>query len=119
MLHKGVTQDPRTVGAERAVRMATAGGAAALGLGDVVGSLTVGRRADLVAVDLSRPHVVPNPDVWSAAAYGLTAADVRHTVVDGRVLLRDRVLQTIDELAVLHRMTELRRGRTADLEGAP
>ena len=118
MLHKGVTQDPRTVGAERAVRLATAGGAAALGLGDVVGSLTVGRRADIVAVDLAGAHVVPNPDVWSAAAYGLTSADVRHTVVDGRVLLRDRVLQTIDEPAVLDRMTRLRRSRTADLQGA-
>ena len=42
LLHKGITRDPRTVGAERAVRMATAGGAAVLGLGDRIGSLTVG-----------------------------------------------------------------------------
>ena len=119
MLHKGVTQDPRTVGAERAVRLATSGGAAALGLGDVVGSLTAGRRADIVVADLHRPHVVPNTDVWSAVAYGLTASDVRHTLVDGRVLLRDRVLQTLDEASVLDRMTELRRIRSIDLEEGP
>lgn len=113
LLHKGVRRDPRTVGAERAVRMATAGGAAVLGLGDTIGSLTVGRRADLIVCDLERPHVAPNPDPWSAVAYGLTAADVRHTVVDGRVLLRDRSLVTIDERTALDRLTELRRRRTA------
>ncbi|TFV79184.1 amidohydrolase [Blastococcus sp. CT_GayMR19] len=116
MLHKGVTQDPRTVGAERAVRLATTGGAAALGLGDRVGALTAGRRADIVVADLHRLHVVPNTDVWSAVAYGLTPADVRHTIVDGRVLLRDRVLRTIDEASVLDRMTDLRRTRSLDLK---
>jgi 5-methylthioadenosine/S-adenosylhomocysteine deaminase len=118
LLHKGTTRDPRTVGAERAVRMATAGGAAVLGLADEIGSLTVGRRADLIVCDLDRPHVAPNPDPWSAVAYGLTAGDVRHTVVDGRVLLRNRVLATIDERAALDRITELRRRRTAGEESA-
>lgn len=111
-LHKGVSRDPRTVGAERAVRLATAGGARILGLGDRIGSLVPGRRADLIVLDLDRPHVVPNTDVWSTVAYGLTAADVRHTVVEGRVVMRDRVLTTIDEPAVLHRMKQLRRERT-------
>jgi 5-methylthioadenosine/S-adenosylhomocysteine deaminase len=111
LLHKGVTRDPRTVGAERAVRMATADGAAVLGLGHLIGSLTPGRRADLIVCDIDRPHVAPNTDPWSVVAYGLTAADVRHTVVDGRVLLRDRVLTTIDERAVLDEMAELRRRR--------
>lgn len=63
-------------------------------------------------VDLDRPHVVPNTDVWSAVAYDLTAADVRHTVIEGRVLMRDRVLATIDERPVLDRMKQLRRERT-------
>jgi 5-methylthioadenosine/S-adenosylhomocysteine deaminase len=116
LLHKGVTRDPRTVGAERAVRMATAGGAAVLGLADRIGSLTVGWRADLVVCDIDRPHVAPNTDPWSAVAYGLTAADVRHTVVDGRVLLRDRVLTTIDERSVLDEIAALRRRRTAGEE---
>jgi 5-methylthioadenosine/S-adenosylhomocysteine deaminase len=116
LLHKGVTRDPRTVGAERAVRLATAGGAAVLGLGDAIGSLTVGRRGDLIVCDLDRPHVAPNDDPWSAVAYGLTAADVRHTVIDGRVLLRDRALTTIDERSVLDRISELRRSRRAGEE---
>ena len=118
LLHKGVAQDPRTVGAERAVRLATAGGAATLGLGSAVGSLTVGRRADVIAVESARPHVAPNLDPWSAVAYSLGAADVRHTVVEGRVLMRDRVLTTIDETAVLARMARLRRPGTEALEEA-
>jgi 5-methylthioadenosine/S-adenosylhomocysteine deaminase len=118
LLHKGVTRDPRTVGAARAVRMATAGGAAALGMADRIGSLTVGRRADLIVCDADRLHVAPNTDPWSTVAYGLTAADVRHTVVDGRVLLRDGTLTTIDERAVLDAVTGLRRGRTASEERA-
>jgi 5-methylthioadenosine/S-adenosylhomocysteine deaminase len=119
LLHKGVAQDPRLVGAESAVRLATAGGAAALGLGDAVGALTAGRRADVIVVETARAHVVPNLDPWSAVAYASSAADVRHTVVDGRVLMRDRVLTTIDEPAVLERMSRLRRARSGIAEEAP
>jgi 5-methylthioadenosine/S-adenosylhomocysteine deaminase len=118
LLHKGVTRDPRTVGAERAVRLATSGGAEALGMGERIGALVPGRRADLIVVDVDRPHVVPNTDVWSAVAYDLTAADVRHTVVEGRVLMRDRVLTTIDERTVLDRLKQLRRERRAAEEYA-
>jgi 5-methylthioadenosine/S-adenosylhomocysteine deaminase len=96
--------------------LATAGGAAVLGLGDEIGSLTAGRRADLIVCDPDRLHVAPNNNPWSAVAYGLTAADVRHSVIDGRVLMRDRVLTTIDERAVLDRITEVRRTRTAGEE---
>jgi 5-methylthioadenosine/S-adenosylhomocysteine deaminase len=118
LLHKGVTRDPRTVGAERAVRLATSGGAQTLGLGERIGSLVPGRRADLIVVDVDRPHVVPNTDVWSAVAYDLSSADVRHTVAEGRVLMRDRVLTTIDERTVLDRLKQLRRERRAAEEYA-
>ena len=68
---------------------------------------------DHVAEARGRIVVAPNTNPWSTVAYGLTAADVRHTVVDGRVLLRDRELTTIDERAVLDEITALRRRRTA------
>ncbi|MFE9094712.1 amidohydrolase [Streptomyces sp. NPDC007264] len=93
--------DPTAVGAERAVRMATAEGARALGLGDRLGSLEAGKRADLIVLDLDRPHLRPRHDVWSTLAYAAQSADVRDTVVDGRVLMRDRVLETLDEEAAL------------------
>ncbi|WP_416969143.1 amidohydrolase [Streptomyces sp. 4F14] len=93
--------DPTAVGAEQAVRMATAWGARALGLGERLGSLEAGKRADLVVVDLSGPHLRPAHDPWSTLAYAATAADVRDTVVDGKVLMRGRVLTTLDERAVV------------------
>ncbi|MFJ4623974.1 amidohydrolase [Streptomyces sp. NPDC088812] len=93
--------DPTAVGAEEAVRMATVGGARALGLGGHLGSLEAGKRADLIVLDLRAPHLQPPHDPWSTVAYAAHAADVRDTVVDGRVLMRDRALTTIDEAAAL------------------
>ncbi|MFD7713667.1 amidohydrolase [Streptomyces sp. NPDC059786] len=91
--------DPTAVGAEQAVRMATAEGARALGLGEHLGSLEAGKRADLIVLDLSAPHLQPRHDPWSTLAYAAHPSDVRDTVVDGRVLMRERVLTTVDEAA--------------------
>ncbi|WP_327169466.1 amidohydrolase [Streptomyces subrutilus] len=100
LIHKAAG-DPTAVGAEQAVRMATVEGARALGLGDRLGSLETGKRADLIVLDANRPHLTPRHDPWSMLAYAAQASDVRDTVVDGRVLMRDRVLTTLDERAVL------------------
>ncbi|MFE0331075.1 amidohydrolase [Streptomyces sp. NPDC058960] len=100
LVHKAAG-DPTAVDAEQAVRMATIEGARALGLGDRLGSLEAGKRADLIVLDLGRPHLRPRHDVWSTLAYAAHSADVRDTVVDGRILMRDRVLTTLDEAAAL------------------
>jgi 5-methylthioadenosine/S-adenosylhomocysteine deaminase len=99
--------DPTAVGAEQAVRMATIEGARALGLGERLGSLEAGKRADLVVLDLDAPHLRPVHDPWSTLAYAAHSADVRDTVVDGRVLLRDRVLTTLDERTVIADLEDL------------
>ncbi|MET8472675.1 amidohydrolase [Streptomyces sp. NPDC006422] len=93
--------DPTAVGAEQAVRMATVEGARALGLGDELGSLEAGKRADLIVLDLDRPHLTPRHDPYAMLAYAAHSSDVRDTVVGGRVLMRDRTLTTLDEGAVL------------------
>jgi 5-methylthioadenosine/S-adenosylhomocysteine deaminase len=100
LVHKAAG-DPTAVGAEQAVRMATLEGARALGLGDHLGSLEPGKRADLIVLDLNAPHVRPVRNPWSTLAYAAHSADVRDTVVDGRILMRDRVLTTLDEAAAL------------------
>lgn len=99
--------DPTAVGAEQAVRMATIEGARALGLGDQLGSLEAGKRADLIVLDLARPHLTPRHDPWSMLAYAAQASDVRDTVVDGRILMRDRVLLSLDERAALSELERL------------
>ncbi|EPH45641.1 amidohydrolase [Streptomyces aurantiacus] len=99
--------DPTAVGAEQAVRMATIDSARALGLGEQLGSLEPGKRADLVVVDLDGPHLAPRHDPYSTLAYAAGAADVRDTVVDGRVLMRERALLTVDERAAVRGLRDV------------
>lgn len=100
LLHKGTTRDPTTVSAECAVRLGTVEGARGLGLSDV-GTVEIGMRADLQVVETATLNTEPTADPWAAVVYGASAADVRHTIIDGRFVMRDRVLQTIDEVAAL------------------
>jgi 5-methylthioadenosine/S-adenosylhomocysteine deaminase len=81
--------------------MATIDGARALGLEQEIGSIETGKRADLIVVDLNQLHSIPSPDVVSALVYSAQASDVRTTIVDGRMLMRDRQLLTLNELSVI------------------
>jgi cytosine/adenosine deaminase-related metal-dependent hydrolase len=83
-------------------------GARALGLGEHVGSLEAGRKADLVIVDARRPHLVPNVRIVSAFVHNGQAGDVTSVMVDGRWLMRDRRVLTIDEADVVARAEALR-----------
>jgi cytosine/adenosine deaminase-related metal-dependent hydrolase len=90
-----------TLPAREALRMATIDGATALGLETVTGSLEVGKRADAVVVETGGAHCEPGGDVVTRLVYAAQSRDVRHVVVDGRVVLRGRELQTLDEGAVV------------------
>jgi 5-methylthioadenosine/S-adenosylhomocysteine deaminase len=92
---------PEVMPASRALRMATIHGAQALGLGDEIGSVEVGKRADLIVVDLDRLHSRPVTDVVSALVYSAQATDVRTTIIDGQIVMRDRELLTLNEAAVI------------------
>jgi 5-methylthioadenosine/S-adenosylhomocysteine deaminase len=106
LLHKVTTGDPTSVPAAAALAMATRGGAQALGLGDRVGQIRVGFRADLAVLDFRRPHLTPRHDVVSHLVYAARADDVRHVFVNGTPLLLDGVLQSIDEERVCARVGE-------------
>ena len=92
---------PEALPAPRALRMATIDGARALGLETEIGSLEVGKRADVIIVDLDRPHSSPQTDVVSSLVYSAQASDVRATIIDGRIVMRDRELLSLDEKAVI------------------
>jgi len=88
---------PDALPAIRALELATLGGARALGLESEIGSIEAGKRADLVVLDLSGPHAQPEQaDLVSRIVYSARAADVRHVVVDGRIVVRDGQLTTVD-----------------------
>lgn len=95
-LQKVDRMDPTVLPASSVLRMATSGGAAAIGLGDTVGSLAPGMRADLIQVSFEDVHFVPTYDVISHLVYVADEQDVASTVVDGRVLMRDGEMLTID-----------------------
>lgn len=95
LLHKP-RSGPRTMPAPEAVRLATLGGANALGLGDKIGSLETGKRGDVIAVDVTPLHTIPTASPWSQIAYAAKSCDVRHVAVDGNVVVRDRELLTLD-----------------------
>jgi 5-methylthioadenosine/S-adenosylhomocysteine deaminase len=89
---------PEALPADRALELATLGGARALGLETEIGSLEPGKRADLVALDLSGPHVQPEEaGLVSRIVYSARASDVRHVLVEGTVVVRDGRLTTADE----------------------
>jgi 5-methylthioadenosine/S-adenosylhomocysteine deaminase len=98
MLGKLAADDAAAVPAGAAVEMATAGGARALGFDS--GRIKAGANADLAVVDFAAPHLTPVHDHVSHLAYAATGADVKHTVCDGDVLLRDGEVTTLDEDAV-------------------
>ena len=102
LLAKGVTGDPTALPARQAVAMATRIGARALHCDAITGSLEPGKRADLIVVDLNQPHNVPRFDreangVYAQLVYASKAADVVHVMCNGRWLMRDRRLLTLDE----------------------
>jgi 5-methylthioadenosine/S-adenosylhomocysteine deaminase len=100
-LHKLETGDPRAIPARVALAMATIEGARALGLDRAIGSLEAGKRADLIAVSMDSARQTPMYDPLSHLVYATHGDDVRTTIVNGRVLMRDRKVLTLDEREVL------------------
>ena len=101
LLHKLQTMDPRAMSAKEVLRMATMGGAAALGMQDRIGSLEAGKRADLIVVGMSAARQTPMYDPISHLVYVTRGDDVQTTIVHGKVLMRDRTMLTLDQGAVL------------------
>lgn len=93
--------DPTKLPARQALRMATVESARLLNLDDRVGTLEIGKKADLILIDLRKPHLQPVHQVESLLAYSATGADVDTVIVNGKVLMRQRRLLTIDEEELL------------------
>jgi len=101
LLHKVKTGNPQAVPASVALEMATINGARALGLDKQIGSLEAGKRADLVIVSAASARLTPMYDPVSHLVYAVHGDDVRTVMVNGRLLMRDRKMLTLDEPAVL------------------
>jgi 5-methylthioadenosine/S-adenosylhomocysteine deaminase len=100
-LHKLQSRDPRAVPAPVVLEMATMGGARVLGLEREIGSIEAGKRADLIVVGVKRARQTPLYDPISHLVYATHGDDVETTIVNGRILMRDRRVETLDESSVL------------------
>src|SRR5258706_15463436 len=92
---------PEVLPAGRALRMATIDGARAMGLEKEIGSLEAGKRADLIVVNLDGLHSTPRGDIVSTLIYSAVAADVRTTIIDGQLVMREGELLTMNEASVI------------------
>ncbi|NEY35305.1 amidohydrolase family protein [Streptomyces sp. PRKS01-65] len=106
LVQKSAEGDPRWLTARQALHHATLQSARALGLEEVAGGIAAGRRADIVLVDLTGPHTQPVHDLAATLVHSARSSDVRTTIVDGRVLMRDRELLTLDVPAVVRELGE-------------
>jgi 5-methylthioadenosine/S-adenosylhomocysteine deaminase len=107
-LQKVSKADPKALTARDVLEMATIGGARVLGLDKKIGTLERGKRADVVVVDLQQAKVQPVYAVESAIVYAASGSSVVTTIVDGRVLMRDRKLLTVDEAAAMRKAKQYR-----------
>ncbi|MGB7818303.1 MAG: amidohydrolase [Ornithinibacter sp.] len=110
MLARLTSGRPDVASADQVLRAATIEGARALGLGDVIGSLEVGKRADVAVVDLDAPHLTPVHDVAALLVFAAGRADVTDVLVDGNPVVRERRSTRVDTPALLARARE----RSAD-----
>ncbi len=101
LLQKGINLNPNALTAVEALRMATVNGAKALGLENQIGSIEVGKKADLIIVDPRRPHLFPNINPISNIVYSATGADVRSVMIDGKLVMEDNQVLTLDEDSIL------------------
>ena len=105
VIHNGRTLDPTILKAEDVLKMATINGAKALGRPDT-GSLETGKKADIIALDMTAPHLVPNLDTVSLIVYSAQGSDVCMTMCDGKILYEDGIFLTLDKDDIYRQVKE-------------
>jgi 5-methylthioadenosine/S-adenosylhomocysteine deaminase len=106
-LHKVIRLDPTVMDAETVVSMATRGGAKALGMENLVGSIEVGMKADIIIINLNKPHLTPMYHEYSHLVYTVNGADVDTALINGKVVMENRKLLTINESEVMERVRKI------------
>ncbi len=110
LVQKAVSMDPTVLPAEDVVAMLTINGARSFGLEDKLGSLEIGKMADLAVLDFDSANLTPCYDLYAHLVYSVSAHDVCHTMVNGRWLMRDRELLTLDEEAIKAKVRKIAEG---------
>lgn len=107
IVNKAVDNDPMSVTALEALNMATINGAYALGLEKEIGSLEIGKKADIIILDMDKPHLCPRNNIYSTLAYSAYGSDVDTVIVDGNILMERKEFKTIDIEKVKYMANEI------------
>ncbi|MFX0198813.1 MAG: amidohydrolase family protein, partial [Candidatus Hodarchaeota archaeon] len=107
LLQRAARCDPTVIKAKDVLEMATIRGAKLLGLDNEIGSIEIGKRADIIIVDFQKPHLYPRANIVSHLVYSTKASDVDTSIVDGKVIMRNRRVLTMDESTVLYKSQEV------------
>ncbi|MEW6334847.1 MAG: amidohydrolase family protein, partial [Thermodesulfobacteriota bacterium] len=114
-LAKVALLDPTAMPARTVLRMATRDGAKVLGLDALVGTLEAGKKADICIIDTDKPHLTPLYDPYSHLVYAVGGADVDTVLINGKPVMRNRRLVTIDEQEAMRRVRAIARGVSRSL----
>ena len=89
--------DPTLVPASQVLKMGTSMGANVLNIQNEVGSIEVGKKADIILLDLNKPHLVPQHSLVANLVYSVQGSDVKTTIIDGKIIMKNREVLTLDE----------------------
>ena len=106
-IHKVTLLDPTVMSAETVLKMATIDGAKVLGLDNLIGSIEAGKQADIILVDMNQPHLTPLYNCYSQLVYAARGADVRTSIINGRIVMKERQLLTIDILTAMNNVRSI------------
>jgi 5-methylthioadenosine/S-adenosylhomocysteine deaminase len=110
-IHKVTSLDPTVMSAQTVLKIATLGGAQVLGLDKLIGSIEEGKQADIILADMNQPHLTPLYNCYSHLVYAARGADVKTSIINGKIVMKDRQLRTIDLPAAMENV----RGVAADI----
>lgn len=109
LLHKGLKMDPEIMDAKTVIKMLTINGAKALGLDNITGSIEPGKRADMILINKNSAENIPSYDYYSTIIYSTNSSSVNTVIIDGRIIMLDKKIKTIDESAVFNQVRKLQK----------
>lgn len=107
LINKGINKNPTVLDANQVLRMATINGAKALLIDDEVGSIEIGKTADVILINRNKTHLVPNNNTVSNLVYSAQASDVDTVIVNGQIIMEDRKILTINETKIINAVEEI------------
>ena len=106
-VHKVMRMDPTVMDAKTVLRMATFCGAKALGMADKIGSIEQGKLADIIIIDMDKPHLVPLYNHYSQLIYAASGSDVKTSIINGKIVMHERKLLHVDLASILHEVRKI------------